>query len=64
MKTVVEAILMIQENEGIPYHIILLSRNINFLISITNVTQKWSTDGIAGFLRLYDTGKPYILPLF
>jgi len=30
---------MIQEKEGIPYHIILLSRIINFLISITNETQ-------------------------
>jgi len=39
MRTVEEARLMIPENEGIPYHIILLSRNIIFLISITNETQ-------------------------
>jgi hypothetical protein len=36
MRTAEESRLMIQENEGIPYHNILLSGNINFLISITN----------------------------
>ena len=55
---------MIQQNDRIPYYIILLSRNISFLISIINETQIWSTDGIASFLRLYYAGKAYILPLF
>jgi len=66
MRTVEEARLMIQENEEIPYHIILLFRNINFLISIINEKQIriWSTDGISSFLQPYYAGKAYILPLF